>query len=304
MTGQTVCFPQGADTCQRKRPNQVAEKQEGLCGKGEFKMMLQLLQDGTALYFLVTVCMIGLVSKWIAKNSYKRLIKETNNMGMSKNKHLRNLKQKAEDAYRVNQGIVNTKVYLEKQLFEMKVGMFTPQGWAGFSNQMTWLCLLAGGALSFLSYWYRCDSYYIVLYGTVGVMAAVLNIIAENGVCLDAKRQQLFVSLQNYLENVLWHRMEIEKAGECSEDDARMVESEQPVPVRNNVRELRDRKKARRVMEQQTAASRDRGQKKNGISRDMADKLALAGADGDNWMKELKPEEIRVLGEIIREYLG
>ncbi len=36
----------------------------------------------------------------------------------------------------------------------------------------------------------------------------------------------------------------------------------------------------------------------------MADKLALAGADGDNWMKELKPEEIRVLGEIIREYLG
>ena len=25
---------------------------------------------------------------------------------------------------------------------------------------------------------------------------------------------------------------------------------------------------------------------------------------GENWMKDLKPEEIKVLGEIIREYLG
>ena len=251
-------------------------------------MMLQLLQNGTALYLLVAICVFGIVSKLIARNSYKRLIKETNTMAMSKNKYLRNLKQKAEDAYRVNQGIVNTQVYLEKQLFDTKVGALTPQGWAGFSSQMTWMCLLAGGALAFLSYWYRCDSYYIVLYGTVGIMTAVLNVIVENGVGLDAKRQQLFVSLQDYLENVLWHRMELEKAGELSEDDARMVENEQSQPIRSNVRELRERKNARRTMEQQTAASRDRGQKK----------------DGEDWMKELKPEEIRVLGEIIREYLG
>ena len=72
------------------------------------------------------------------------------------------------------------------------------------------------------------------------------------------------------------------------QDDARMVENEQSQPIRSNVRELRERKNARRTMEQQTAASRDRGQKK----------------DGEDWMKELKPEEIRVLGEIIREYLG
>lgn len=266
--------------------------------------MLQLLQNGTALYLLVAICLIGLVSKLAANNSYKRMIKESNNMAMTKNKYLRNLKQKAEDAYRINQGIVNTEVYLEKQLFNAKIGGTTPQGWTAYSSQMTWLCLLTGGALSFLSYWYRCDSYYIILYGTVGILAAVLNIIAEHGAGLDAKRQQLLVSLQDYLENVLWHRMELEKVGEISEDGARMVETEAEQPIRNNVRDLRERKNARRAMEQQTAASRDRGQKKSGISRDTADKLTSAGAEGENWMKELKPEEIRVLGEIIREYLG
>lgn len=251
-------------------------------------MMLQLLQNGTALYLLVAICVFGIVSKLIARNSYKRLIKETNTMAMSKNKYLRNLKQKAEDAYRVNQGIVNTQVYLEKQLFDTKVGAMTPQGWAGFSSQMTWMCLLGWRrpGVSFLLVPLRFLLHSIVW--NCGYHDGGFKCDCGKWSWSDAKRQQLFVSLQVYLENVLWHRMELEKAGELSEDDARMVENEQSQPIRSNVRELRERKNARRTMEQQTAASRDRGQKK----------------DGEDWMKELKPEEIRVLGEIIREYLG
>lgn len=269
--------------------------------------MLQLLQNGTALYALAAICVIGMISKVMAKNSYKRMIKETNNMAVTQNKYLRGLKQKAEDAYRVNQGIANSRVYLEKQLFDAKIGFMTPAGWAGFSNQMNWLCLLAGGALSFLAYWYRCDSYYIVLYGTAGILAAVLNIIVENGTGLEARRQQLLASLQDYLDNTLWHRMELERASAPAEDGARLLESEPAAPVRNNVRELRERKNTRRAMEQrtitETAASRDRGREK-AAQKDVADKLGNGSADGENWMKELKPEEIRVLGEIIREYLG
>ena len=240
----------------------------------------------------------------IAKNSYKRMIKESNNMAMTKNKYLRTLKQKAEDAYRINQGISNTRVYLEKQLLDARVGALTAEDWAGFSSQITWLCLLAGGTLSFLSYWYRCDSYYIVLYGTVGILAAVLNIIVESGTGLEARRQQLIINLQDYLENTLWHRMEMERTGVPSEDSARLIESEPAPTARSNVRELRERKNARRTMEQQTAASRDRGQKKSISAKEVSDKLAESGVQGENWMKELKPEEIRVLGEIIREYLG
>ena len=269
--------------------------------------MLQILQNGTALYLVAAICLIGMISKVIAKNSYKRMIKETNNMAMTKNKYLRSLKQKAEDAYRVSQGIPNTKVYLEKQLFDAKIGLMTPAGWAGFASQMNWLCLLAGGVLSFLSYWSRCDSYYIVLYGTAGVLAAVLNIIVENGTGLESRRLQLLAGLQDYLENSLWHRMELERSSEPSEDSARLLEAEPAQPVRNNVRELRDRKNTRRAMEQrtitETAASRDRGRDKL-PAKEASDKLADGNDDGTSWMKELKPEEIRVLGEIIREYLG
>ena len=269
--------------------------------------MLQILQNGTALYLMAAICLIGMISKMTAKNSYKRMIKETNNMAMTKNKYLRTLKQKAEDAYRVGQGIPNAKVYLERQLFDARIGLMTPAGWAGFSSQANWLCLLAGGTLAFLAYWYRCDTYYIVLYGSAGILAAVLNIIVENGTGLERHRQQLLASLQDYLENSLWHRMELERSSSPSEDGARMTDPEPVQPARSNVRELRDRKNPRRAMEQrtitETAASRDRGREKI-PAKEAAGKTADGADDGSSWMKELKPEEIRVLGEIIREYLG
>ena len=80
-------------------------------------MMLTFLETGRALYVLTAVCVLGLLSRWTARGLYKRLIRETDNMTMTKNRWLRDFRQKAENAYRLNQGIQNTQAYLEKQLF-------------------------------------------------------------------------------------------------------------------------------------------------------------------------------------------
>ena len=79
--------------------------------------MLQFLQTGKALYVLIAVCAIGILSKLITRSLYKRLIKETDNMAMTKNRNMKTLKQKLENAYRLNQTIINTQAYLEKQLY-------------------------------------------------------------------------------------------------------------------------------------------------------------------------------------------
>ena len=84
--------------------------------KGELFMMLEFLETGKALYVLTAVCILGLLSRLTARNLYKRLIRETDNMTLTKNRCLRDLKQKAENTYRLNLGIHNTKAYLEKQL--------------------------------------------------------------------------------------------------------------------------------------------------------------------------------------------
>jgi len=133
--------------------------------KGSF-FMLEFLQTGKALSVLAAIGIIGIVSKLITRSLYKRLLKETDNMAMTKNKNLKVLKQKLENAYRLNQNIVNTQAYLDKHLYGFRFMHVSLDSWNNLSLQMTILSLLAGGFGSFMSYWYRLGSYYIVLYAS------------------------------------------------------------------------------------------------------------------------------------------
>lgn len=174
--------------------------------------MLEFLETGKALYVLAAVCALGLLGRLVTRSLYKRLMKETDNMTLTKNRYLRELKQKAENAYRLNQGIQNTEAYLEKQLMNYRFFGLTLNGWGNLSNQFTVLCFLAGGTAAFLSYWYRCDNYYIVLYGTVGILAGLFTLFVDCGVNLTERKLQLLNALQDYLENSLFHRLSRETA--------------------------------------------------------------------------------------------
>lgn len=183
-------------------------------------MMLEFLETGKALYVLTAVCILGLLSRLTARNLYKRLIRETDNMTLTKNRCLRDLKQKAENTYRLNLGIHNTKAYLEKQLAGYRFMGFTLNGWGNLASQLTVLCFLFGGSAAFGAYWYRCDSYYVVLYGTVGLLSGLLTLFLDCGINLAERKNQLLNSLQDYLENSLFNRLARETAS-ASEDDYR-----------------------------------------------------------------------------------
>ncbi len=175
-------------------------------------MMLELLETGKALYVLAAVCVLGILSRMTARSLYKRLIKQTDNMALTKNRCLRDLKQKAENTYRLNQGIQNTRAYLEKQLNGYRFLGLTLNGWGNLSGQFTILSFLLGGIAAFGSYWYRCDSYYIVLYGTAGLLSGLLTLFVDCGVNLGEQKNQLMNALQDYLENSLFHRLAREAA--------------------------------------------------------------------------------------------
>lgn len=288
--------------------------------------MLQLLQTGNALYVLAAVCVLSLVSKFITRNLYKRLIKETDNMTLTKNKYLRTLKQKTENTYRMNQGISNTQVYLEKQLHGYRFMGLTLGGWTGLSNQMTILCFLLGGVGAFAAYWYRSDSYYIVLYGSVGILAGLLCILADSGWNLGEQKMHLLVALQDYLENTMFGRLSKE------EPEYEIKIAETPETARNgtrdNVRAARrgggnnsgksnvssnvssSGNSSGRVNRRETAVEapaepnhrRDIDYLKKSLEQIAASREK--NRVDENWMKELKPDEVKLIGEILQEYLS
>ena len=118
-------------------------------------------------------------------------------MALTKNKYLRGLKQNAEDTYRMNQGMNNARVYLERQMYGLRMAGMSVRGLDNLSGQLTLLCFLAGGTAAFLSYWFRSDNYYIVLYGTTGILAGMFTMLVDYGVNLESRRQQLLTCLQD-----------------------------------------------------------------------------------------------------------
>ena len=180
--------------------------------------MLQLLETGKALYVLAGICVLGIMTRAITKRFYKRLIKESTNLALTKNKSLKELRQKAENTYRMNQGMSDSGAWLEHQLYEMKIMGVNLSGWSNLCMQWTWLCLLAGGLGAFLSYWYRLDTFYIFLYGGGSVLLAMITMLFDNGVA-GGWREQLQAALQDYLENVMYPRMARSMSGEGSQRD-------------------------------------------------------------------------------------
>ena len=174
--------------------------------------MLEFLQTGKAVSVLAAICLIGIVTKCITRSLYKRLLKETDNMAMTRNKNLKVLKQKLENTYRLNQNIVNSRAYLEKLMYEFRFMHVSLDGWNNISAQMILLGLLAGGAGSFLSYWYRLDASFIVLYASLGALSGLFLMFLDSCFHIGQKQQKLETILLEYVDNSVFVRAARENA--------------------------------------------------------------------------------------------
>lgn len=257
--------------------------------------MMSFLQTGRALYVLAAICLGGIFVRLAAGGFYKRLIRESANLALTKNRYLRTLRQNAEDTYRINMGMSNTRVYLERQLYSLRFMGMSLRGLESLGGQLTLLCFLAGGAAAFLSYWYRSDNYYIVLYGVMGIFGGMVTMFADYGVNLEEKRQHLITCLQDQLENAMWSRLERENTTDQQPALPAEEERREQAPVRSIGRDRRSGAHARRSAEQ-TAASRENLRE---VSRD-----AREDRSGENWLQDLNPDQKRMLGEMLKGFIS
>lgn len=301
--------------------------------------MLQLLETGRALYALAALCVLGILSRMVTRHAYKRLLKESKDLSLTKNKSLKELRQRAENTYRVNQGLVDSGAWLEHQLYEFRTMGIRLSAWSGMGARWTWLCLLLGGAAAFFSYWYRLDTYYVVLYGGGAVLMAMLTMLFDGGLAGDLK-EQLLISLQDQIDNVVGPKMArnlsmengrtegmgdrgalrnvsrlVDRAGrmgrvEPEEDEEQNARTAQPVSGgrrenrRNGGRAAAAVKTAPPAPEAPAKESiRDADFIKRGLEQMAASREKNRGGD-ENWIRDLKPEEVELIGDILKQYLA
>lgn len=322
--------------------------------------MLQFLEAGTGVYGIAVICVLGILSKCMVNQVYRRMIRQTDNMATTRNTFLKSFRQRTENTYWVDQGIYNARVYVERQIYGCRFLGLPLDIWDGIAGQTVLLMLLAGGTGAYLSYWYQLDSSYIVMYGMTAAIGAMGVLLTDWSVRTGKKREQLVFCLQDYVENSMGRRSagrtekeerEIEDANkdrvivnmerggfrsrmeqekeekECfkgakkEERRAQLVMEENPdkkgfqtrreavkkrkghletekaegeiVSARNAARTpLADMENLRKSVEQ-TAAGKDHG----------AEAMDAKEVSGVDLTEILQPDQIRVLGEIFKEYL-
>ncbi|MGN0157913.1 MAG: hypothetical protein ACI39W_02040 [Brotaphodocola sp.] len=309
--------------------------------------MLQLLETGKALYVLAVFCGLGIVTRLITAHLYKRLLKESTNLAVTRNKSLKELRQRAENTYRMNQGMRDCGAWLEHQFSQLRFMGMTLNSWNAFSMRWTWLCLLTGAAASFASYWYHLDNLYIVMYGGGAILMAMFSMIFDLG-SSHGKREQLLAALQDYLENVMCPRLArnlpldtendgnelragmtagrpmrgrrengAKSNGDFSASAERLRSEAGNGEIKN--REWGGKKLSERAARRAAAAAAaalaetpsgeteleeqtDEAYRKQSLEQTAAGKEKVRSLD-ENWLKDLKPEEVKLLSDILKEYL-
>ena len=114
------------------------------------------------------------------------------------------------------------------QMYGFRFMKISLNSWNNLSAQMTILGIMAGGAASFAAYWYRLDSYYIVLYASAGAFLGLALAFLDSSFSIGLKQQRLANALLEYTDNSVLVRAFRDNAGQ----QERFQDSARRLPVR------------------------------------------------------------------------
>ncbi len=165
--------------------------------------MLLYLERGLALYGVCFVLFMGICTKWLTNHTYKKLLVQTENFSGVKDRGLKQLKSRYESTYRLNGGVQNIPVFIEKQLGQLGVFGIRLRRLESLTLPLALLCFLLGMGSSLLVFLYNGSLQVMVSQFAAGVLAGIVLVAVECLLDTAAKKELLFIQVQDYLENSL-----------------------------------------------------------------------------------------------------
>lgn len=251
--------------------------------------MLRFLEGGWFLTVMVGIAALGMLDKLLVRRLYKGLIKQSDHMNETKNKFLKQIRQKFENSYRLNFGVNNIAVFIEKQMNQYRFMGFTLRGINNFSGQTPGLVILMGILASLASYWYKLDFELVVVYTCAGIVLGIGCYLWDNLIDANGCRRVLLAQLGDYLENNLKNQL-LRDVAEVEDLDLTMSEQSAKEGTGQSKKDIEYLKKS--------------------LNQIAAGMVPEPESDSDPQKeqpllkKQLTPQEERVIKDIIKEYLS
>ena len=188
--------------------------------------MLELMLDRHGIYVLMGMSTFaGVVSKVVVGRTLRKLVAAAESMGKSNHPLMRLVRAKFEHTCMISEKVENVGVFVDKYLYEYRVGGVRLHAWRRLQMAGAGLCLILGGVGAIISYRIKGATEQTAMIGGTGVALALIvflvHMLTDEEYRLEAVRNYMV----DYLENIYQHRYEKTYKKEVLAEEARSEEA-------------------------------------------------------------------------------
>ncbi len=173
-------------------------------------MVKYLYDQNIIIYTYAALVGLGLLFRLIVNLVYKHLVKQSDNLGETKNKMLKHIKMKFETCFKLKIGVNNVDTFVDKNVLKYRFCGLLLSTWDNLCGQVLFLNLLIVPILAVFGAFYKCGQDKILFTGAIGILSAAVLILVDKSINLSSKKKMLRLNLLDYLENFCKVRLEQE----------------------------------------------------------------------------------------------
>ena len=243
--------------------------------------MLELMLDRHVIYVLMGMsAFAGVVSKVVVGRTLRKLVAAAESMGKSNHPLMRLVRAKFEHTCMISEKVENVGVFVDKYLYEYRVGGVRLHAWRRLQMAGAGLCLILGGVGAIISYRIKGATEQTAMIGGTGVALALIvflvHMLTDEEYRLEAVRNYMV----DYLENIYQHRYEKTYKKEVLAEEARSEEARIAESAR--IQENAGMTKNTRMPEEERMGENTRMPENTGIVRNTRMPENAGRAEGDN----------------------
>ena len=243
--------------------------------------MLELMLDRHVIYVLMGMsAFAGVVSKVVVGRTLRKLVAAAESMGKSNHPLMRLVRAKFEHTCMISEKVENVGVFVDKYLYEYRVGGVRLHAWRRLQMAGAGLCLILGGVGAIISYRIKGATEQTAMIGGTGVALALIvflvHMLTDEEYRLEAVRNYMV----DYLENIYQHRYEKTYKKEVLEEEARSEEARIAESAR--IQENAGMTKNTRMPEEARMGENTRMPENTGIVKNTRMPENAGRAEGDN----------------------
>ena len=247
--------------------------------------MLELMLDRHVIYVLMGMsAFAGVVSKVVVGRTLRKLVAAAESMGKSNHPLMRLVRAKFEHTCMISEKVENVGVFVDKYLYEYRVGGVRLHAWRRLQMAGAGLCLILGGVGAIISYRIKGATEQTAMIGGTGVALALIvflvHMLTDEEYRLEAVRNYMV----DYLENIYQHRYEKTYKKEVLAEEARSEEARIAESARTQ--ENAEMTKNARMPEEARMGENTRMQENAGMTGNTRMTENAGRAEGDNLPSE------------------